>query len=700
MDGRSGEAIDRSVVEEIPVASVDADIIRIGHDIEGINRAIAAYELNAQNKDAEIKEHIDRLDDLYTQLEDIPEEILRSSDEFNKRITTMKVNVLKSIQLAFQKVSKRSPSQVPVSAKLQGLVSDREYTEQELQLFAVASGLIRKFQGIQSVGFDQLSPQRQTEIDKFIDNYVDQVMTQHVGPNPDNMKQYREEMQIFKKLCQDLLSQIIGEDSIPEEELRRKFLAMVCIIVISQSEGFDANLTLLLSAVGKKEATKVAISAAAAAAAAVLNPAITGTATTGLSVLGEGLTVAGTSALGSIRAAVSAAWLTCASIRGLQLRHNEDWMFRRVLGGINDERRQIALDRIFGPRGQVVGGLDAAYLLRTLGRYGASIVCGQVDVMWEMANDFADLPRTFLNGCKKIKKAATTKIGALARKMIAAKKGEHVNPILLSRSGEVIDELLQLQEFQPLATDLVFTNHIKERVNYLDHTKGIRTSHLEEFLAHEIGIHGVSSAWRRQIKDRDSAPSDWTDQGDSIGNPETVAIKESVLGQHVDAVQLPTTITDYHGAVVGSLEPATAQHLNTGRDYGSQLIRNMDDGYFDKGPASGVGPDGRIHAGFPDFKNRKPVVREDRSRSPEGSGVPEGQEARFRPPRDGKGSDRKGRDGLRRSERDRGGNGHGGKRTRRRKATTKKQQSKKNKRQSRRKSRRKSCRSSSRKERK
>ena len=303
-----GDALGRSVVARRSVVSVDDDIVRIGHEIQAINRAIEVYAANAEAKDTEIQEHLNRLDDLYTQLEDIPEEILRSSDEFNERITTMKVNVLKSIQLAVQKVSKRSPSQVPKSAKLQQLISAREYTEQELRLFAVASGLIRKFEGIQSVGFDQLSPQRQAEIDEFIDIYVDQVMIEHVGRNPDNIKKYIEEMQIFKKLCQDLLSQIIGQDSsIPEEELERKFLAMVCIMVITKDEGFDANLTLLLSALGKGEATKVLLSTAAVAAAAALNPAVTSTATTVLSVAGEGLTAGGTMALGSMRTSVSAA---------------------------------------------------------------------------------------------------------------------------------------------------------------------------------------------------------------------------------------------------------------------------------------------------------------------------------------------------------------------------------------------------------
>ena len=589
--GDAGDALGRSVVAHRPVVSVDADIDRISHDIEDINRAIEAYGRNADAKDAEIQGHLDRLDSLYTRLEEIPEQLLRSSDEFNEKITTMKVNVLKSIQLAIQKVRKRSPSQVSVSAKLQQLMSDREYNDAELRLFAVASGLIQKFKGIQSVGFDQLTPERQAEIDHFIDNYVDGVMSQYLEQKPDELTQYREEMPIFKKLCQDLLSQFLGtENTIPAEELKRKFLAMVCIIVITQDESFDANLTLLLDAVGKKQATKVAISTAAFAAAAALNPAITGTATTALSVLGEGLTVAGTSALGSIRAAVGAAWLTCASIRGLQLRHNEDWMFRRLLGGINDERRQIALDRIFGPRGQVVGGWDTAYLLRTLGRYGASMACGQVDVVQEMANDFADLPRTFLTGCNKITKAVTTKIGVLARKVIAAKEGEHVNPILLSRSGDVIDELLQLEEFRTLATDLAFTDHIKERVNYLDRTKGLRTSQLEEFLAHELAVYGVSSAWKRSFQNPDSGPTGWTEVGNSQLDPATVAIKNNVLGQTLDDRQMETTMLDSHGAYVGSSDPPAAQHLDTSHSFGPPLISAMDEGHFNMGPRSNVGP--------------------------------------------------------------------------------------------------------------
>lgn len=673
--GERRSSIGRSAVAQRPIVRVDDDIERIGRNIEDINRAIEAYGRNAAAKDAEIEAQLEMLDRLYTELESIPEELI-TSDEFKERITTMKVNVFKSIQLAIQKVRKRSRSQVPVSAKLQGLVSDREYSDQELRLFTVASGLIRKFQGIQPVGFDQLGLERQAEIDNFIDTDLDNLMVDYLEDRRDEIAQYREEMPIFKKLCQDLLSQILGmENGIPPEELRRKFLAMVCIIVITQDDGFDANLTLLLSAIGKKEATNVAISTVAIASAAALNPSITSTVTTALSLLSDGLT-AGISALGSIPSAVSAAWLTCASIRGLQLRYNEDWMFKRVLGGINDERRQQALDSIFGPRGQVVGWWDIANLLRTLGRYGATLFCGQVEVAQDMAKDFAELPSTFLNGCKKITKAATTKIGDLAKKVIAAKKGEHVNPNLLSRSGDVIDSLLLLPEFQVLASDDSFINHIKKRVNYLDDTKGIRTTHLDVFLARELAMYGPSKAWARLLQNPDSGPTDWTADGDSMNdNPQTAEIREQVMAEPVFDNQLPTPVTDEHGSFVGYREPVAAKPLDITREYGSQLIHNMNLGQM-RGLDSGVGPDGRVHESLQDYN---PNGERSRRRPRDQEDLSSGQEAQVRPSR-------------RASQKDRGkgkGNGTlGGKRTRHRKATTKKQKSKKNKRQSRRKFRR------------
>ena len=320
-----------------------------------------------------------------------------------------------------------------------------------------------------------------------------------------------------------------------------------------------------------------------------------------------------------------------------------------------------------------------------------------------MAKDFAELPSTFLKVCKKVTKTATTSIGALARKVIAAKKGGPVNPKLLSRSDDVIDELLKLSEFATLADDSPFIYLIKTRVNYLVETKGLRTSHLDEFLAHEIAVHGVSSAWRRAVQPVSPAHSNWTDMDDdSMDNPATAAIKKAVLETPVDSRYQSHTLDDEMGGYAGIREPIASRQLDIGRTFGPTLLSNMDKGWFHTGPGSGVGPHGKIHTGFEDFEDRKPD--RDLERSREEQGAREGQGAQVRQLARDRSVSRspQGRPVAQEVQvaqvrQSRGKGRRGGKRTRRRKATTKKQKSKKNKRQSRRKVRRSSSRKAGRK---
>lgn len=662
-----------------PSVSVDDRIRQISSDIDSINRAIGAYNANRENADAEIERHLNQLDALYTQLSEM-DPGPGSSDDFKEHITTMQVNVLKSIQEASRKVKRRSRQGVPVNAKLNRLLIDRDYTDEEFRLFVIATNLLHDYSRVRRVSFLDLSPERQAIIDEFF--FKDVCSLIHDGKPLQITPEFNEQMLVLKILIRDLLAQIIGTDRVfppdddnPENQLKRKLIAKaVFMATYGDDRSFSDNITLLLTTLTPADIAKGAFTGAVFFAVAKLNPGLYGLATSAGSMAAEATTVAAGAAAAEPLVATGTAWYVGNFVRE-RLRREDDMLGRGALHGIDRQRKQDALDRIFGERRE--GPIDwwnVLEIVKGVARFGTEALCRQVEVARDMFTDLRAMPDTSARFCSRALKRVNRSISSAAAKFAAA-RSTSTHPQFLTKFRAVLDDLLETDEFASLVGD-EYILRTQDIFGLLDQSNGITRQQVDRFLAQQISMHGITPAFE---------PISDTAQTDFYPDSDDDAMREKVFGQTHDARQEPTVIEDpVTGAAVGLMEPAasrnaaTASNPHANSQFGDQLMKDAVISRI-RGLESNVGPGGIIHTRpFPVPKSQVKGIGKDKGKIQKNKGNGAAADSNM--------SEGGGRSLSRKRS--------ASKRTRHRKATTKKQKSKKNKQQSRRKVRRSSSRRS------
>jgi len=655
-----------------PPPSIEEQIGSLDIEIDKMNDAIAQYNEHAANADQLIEGQLTELRRLLVRLNHIPE---NGSEQFRKRITDMKVKTLKSIQDLMNRINKRSPGDRPVMQKAHELMHGIDYTEEELRLIVGASELLQRCAEIKPVVFSGLGGAQKDQVEAFFFNEVIPLITaeiesEHVEKQGESLKKLTKEVAALKKLCQELLAQMIAEKPIPPGDLemdrrRRKIIAMTCIITTSATDkGFGDNIGTLLQALTLQDLLKGAFTGAVCIAAAKINPTLASFATSAASMLTEATGVVAEAALESPALAVGTGWHLARFIDA-NLPRNPDLRLRDTLLSVRPRSRLHIMTVVFGERTPILGWWDLAGVAKRVFQVFGEGVCTHVASAVDMGRDMKDAPAHIHGFCSRSAESLNSTIGHLANAM--ASRHPFIDSMTLSRARDVLNGLLDTDEFQDLKDD-EFINYILLRLGLLDEDHDLTEAKFKKYEAELIGRYGIGPEFKAGRRDVDDslrvAPYTASESPD----------RRDVFKQPHDSRQEPQPMLGSNGEVIGMMdsaaaddakqqqEPGEGEHLLTGIRLAEMNAR-----------ASPFGPGGAIHTGTLEVpkppKETGGVGKRNGGVAKGNGGVAKGNGARL----------------------------DGGKRTARRKATTKKQKSKKNKRQSRRKSRRSSSRKAGRK---
>ena len=650
--------------------SIEEEIESLDHEIDSMNDVVDVYNQNAANADEVIEQQLEHLHRLLVRLNHIPEV---GSEKFRKRITDMKVKTLKRMQNARNRIKMRSPVQSTVMQRAHDLMHHTNYTERELTLFVGASELLQRCAEIEPVVFSNLSPEQQREVEVFFFNEVIPLITQeieeqHVEIQGEYMKKLTKEVAALKKLCQELLAQMIAERAIPtgnsdKDRLRRKAIAMTCIFTTSpKDKSFGDNIGTLLQALTLKDLLKGAFTSGVCLAAAKLNPTLSLFAKSAASMLGEVVVVTAGAAAESPALAVGTGWHLARFIDA-HMPRSADWLLRETLLSIEPRRRRHAMTEVFGERTPILGFWDLAGAARRLLQIFGEGVCMQVHSALDMGKRLNSVPAAASEFCSRSAESLNSTIGQLANNM--ASRHGFIDGMTLSRARDVLNKLLATREFKELIDD-DFIGYILLRLGLLDEDHDLTEAKFKKYEAELIGKYGIGPEYAAGLLGEDDSMRTGV-----YSNSESPARKD-VLDQHHSSRQERQLELGPNDEALGMRDSdaalfAAAAAMPSNQGPGLIVGKRLSKENGDKSAFNTGGP---IHTG--------PL------------GVPNAPKEYDGDVAEGNGGVAEGNGGVAKRNPKR----KGGKRTARRKSTTKKQKSKKNKRQSRRKSRRSSSRRS------
>jgi hypothetical protein len=625
--------------------SIEDEIVLLDNKIDRMNNAIAAYNEHADYADELIERQLEELRRLLERLNRIHE---AGSEQFRRKITDMKVKTLKSIQDLMKRIIKRSPVERTVMEKAHEL-HGINYTEEELRLIVGASDYLRRCAQIEPVVFSGLEREQQDQVEAFFFNEVIPLITaeiesEHVATRGESLKKLTKEVAALKKLGQELLAQMIAEKPIPPgdsemDQRRRKIIAMTCIITTSATDkGFGDNIGTLLQALTLQDLLKGAFTSGVCIAAAAANPTLASFATSAASMLTEATGAAAAAALESPAVAVGSGWHLARFIDA-NLPRNPDLRLRDTLLSVGPRRRFHIMTEVFGERTPILGWWDLAGVAKRVFQVFGEGVCTHVGDAVEMGMAMQAAPARIRGFCSRSAESLNSTIGHFANAM--ASRHGFIDSMTLSRARDVLNGLLDTGEFQDLKDD-EFIDYILLRLGLLDGNHDLTEAKFKKYEAELIGTHGLGPEYAAGL-----LPEDDSMRTGAPGRSES-PVRKTVIREPDPPRQSSGLMLGVHDEVIGPRDSAAATDAAAASEaWGEEGSRLLTGKQLAKDNASARGKKGPN-------KNKSGVVK-------------------------GKGAF------------------DGGKRTRRRKATTKKQKSKKNKRQSRRKSRRSSSRKAGRK---
>ena len=656
--------------------SIEDEIESLDNEIDSMNDVVAVYNQNAAERDQVIEQQLRDLHRLLVRLNHIPEV---GSEKFRKRITDMKVKTLKRMQNARNQIKTRSPAESTVMQKAHDLMHHTDYTEKELTLFVGASELLQRCAEIEPVVFSNLEQEQQRQVEEFFFNEVIPLITReitehHLEIQGDYLKTLTKEVAALKKLCQELLAQMIATRAIPTgdsetDQLRRKAIAMTLIITTSANDkSFGDNIGTLLQALTLTDLLKGAFTGAVCLAAAQINPTLTKFVTSAASMLGEVAVVTAGAAAESPALAVGTAWHVARFIDA-NMPRSDDWLLRETLLNIEPRRTAHLMTQVFGERTPILGWWDVVGVAKRVFQIFGEGVCMQVKGVSEMVRGFNAAPAAASDFCSRSAESLNSTIGRLANNL--ASRHGLIDSITISRARDVLTMLLDTPEYQVLKDD-EFIAHILLRLGLLDDDHVLTEAKFKKYEAELIGRYGIGPQYRAQLRDADDSMQTGV-YGKSESPDRATVLDESdpsrqerrlMVGPYDEAWEMMDSAAAVDAAAEAkrSHRPGEGLRLNIGQRLS-----------MENGANSAFNPGGPIHTGPLGVPN---APKEDDGDVAEGNGgVAKGN-----------GGVAKGNGGVAKRK--------GGKRTARRKGAAKKQKSKKNKRQSRRKARRSSSRKS------
>jgi hypothetical protein len=462
---------------------IDEAIEGISEDINKIAEAIGKYTIHKEQKQETINNHSAQLEELYNRLQNLPEDGF--SEEFRIRVTDMKVKILQQMQIVEKMMPKMSAIATPDPAKaLQG-----DYTDDELRLFVAASDVLRSYQQIQNVYFDQLTSEQQTEIVDFIRIVVNPLLEAKMD------KRFVKEVLTLNALCQDLIAQIVGktghEMNLPEDDLEKQLLAETLIRVTTEVRPIGDSIQLTLESATLKDMGKVATTAVAGAAAATTLPMATSLVaqvSQGVaSVISTAAPLVGEYPLQAYATIYHLISYITGKYEEQQLRE-PDFVFKRLFHDLDKQTGNERMEKIFGRPQPVLGWYDyGAILKNTLITFGKT-ACGQVERAGELFETTKKLPQATAQLCSRVGIAVQTYLHDTANRM-AARPGVGMNPALFSKCADVMKELLDTTNYNTLVGS-GWVKQCLDRMGILDQEKQLTFQKVLLHKARDIAMHG------------------------------------------------------------------------------------------------------------------------------------------------------------------------------------------------------------------
>ena len=468
--------------------------VDINDAIDGISKkidktaeAIEAYSSNKKNKQENIDNSLTQLEELYNRLQELPEDGF--SEEFRIKVTDMKVKILQQMQQVENMIPEMSASEKPVAAKaLQG-----NYTDDQLRLFVAASDVLRSYNQIQDVYFDQLTPEQQTEIVNFIRDVVNPMLVeQTIG-----RERFAKEVFTLNALCQDLIAQIVGirrgsgDMNLPDDPLQQKLLAETLIRVTTEVRPIGDSIQLTLESTTLKDLGTALTTGTAAAAALTALPTATSLVAQVPQGVANGLTTLAPVVAEYPLQAYATIYHLISYITGKyeeQQLQQPDFVFRRLFNDLHKQTENERMETIFGRTQPVLGWYDyGAILKNTLITFGKT-ACGQVERAGQMFETTKELPKKTAELCTRVGVAVQTYLHDAANRM-AARPGVGMNPALFSKCADVMKELLKQDKYQGLNDD-EWVQECLDRMGILDKNKELTFQKVLQHEARYIAMHG------------------------------------------------------------------------------------------------------------------------------------------------------------------------------------------------------------------
>lgn len=449
----------------------------ISGEIYKIDSAIKQYLINKDKKQHDINKTLNELDKLYVRLQELPEDGF--SEEFRIKVTDMKVKILQQMQQVEKMIPEMSASDRPVAAKaLQG-----DYTDDQLRMFVAASDVLRSYNQIQDVYFDQLTLEQQTQIVNFIRDVVNPLLETKIGK-----ERFAKEVLTLDSLCQDLIAQIVGNKdnqmNLPANELQQKLLADTLIRVTTEVRPIGDSIQLTLESTRPKDVGHAVLTTTAGAAALSTLPMATSLVAQVPQGVASGLATAAPFVVQYPLQAYATIYHLISYITGKyeerQLQQ-QDFVFRRLFNDLHKRTENERMEKIFGHSQPVLGWFDyGAILKNTLITFGKT-ACGQVERAGQMFEITKKLPVKTAELCSRVGVAVQTYLHDTANRM-AARPGVGMNPALFSKCADVMKELLDKNdEYQDLKDD-VWVQRCLDRMGILDSEKELT---FQKVLLHE-----------------------------------------------------------------------------------------------------------------------------------------------------------------------------------------------------------------------
>jgi hypothetical protein len=471
-DGRGSSAQPKQTQYDVINEAIDG----ISGEIDKIDRAIQQYSINKDKKQDDINKSLTELEQLYIRLQELPEDGF--SEEFRIKVTDMKVKILQQMQQVEKMIPEMSASDRPVAAKaLQG-----DYTDDQLRMFVAASDVLRSYNQIQDVYFDQLTLEQQTQIVNFIRDVVNPLLETKIGK-----ERFAKEVLTLDSLCQDLIAQIVGNKdnqmNLPANELQQKLLADTLIRVTTEVRPIGDSIQLTLESTRPKDVGHAVLTTTAGAAALSTLPMATSLVAQVPQGVASGLATAAPFVVQYPLQAYATIYHLISYITGKyeerQLQQ-QDFVFRRLFNDLHKQTENERMETIFGKKQPVLGWYDyGAILKNTLITFGKT-ACGQVERAGQMFEITKKLPVKTAELCSRVGVAVQTYLHDTANRM-AARPGVGMNPALFSKCADVMKELLDKNEYQELKEDR-WVRTCLDRMGILDSEKELT---FQKVLLHE-----------------------------------------------------------------------------------------------------------------------------------------------------------------------------------------------------------------------